>query len=90
MQKACMCVFKYLNLTAARLKYNIEEALLLPPWKVQELREREGETAATALQCQWESGGATETRKRQKRSDRAISDDNFIATDSQLEFLWQQ
>ena len=29
MQKSCMSVFKYLILTAARLKYNVEEALLL-------------------------------------------------------------
>ncbi len=66
MQKSCMSVFKYLILTAARLKYNVEEALLLPLLKgTRAQRERE----AAALQCQKERGGATgrDGKERKKR-----------------------
>jgi len=76
MQKSCMSVFKYLILTAAGLKYNIEEALLLCFWEVQELRRE-----AAALQCQTERVGAKE---RGERRDSAIFNDNFVAMHSQL------
>lgn len=81
MQKSCMSVFKYLILTAARLKYSVEEALLLASWKVQELRERERQLLCCVRKKEKERGGEMEKRGRR---DTAIFDDNFVAMRSKL------
>lgn len=82
-----MSVFKYLILTAARLKYNVEEALLLPSLLKGTRAQREGERErGRQLLCnvrkrEWKRQGEMEKRGRR---DSAIFDGNFVAMHSQL------
>ncbi len=87
-----MSVFKFLILTAARLKYNVEEALLLPLLKgtrAQREREteREGERERERqLLCNVRKREGERRGEMEKRGgrDSAIFDDNFVAMHSQL------
>lgn len=79
-----MSVFKYLILTAARLKYNVEEALLVPLLKgtrAQRERERERQLLCNVRKREGERQGEMEKRGRR---DSAIFDDNFVAMRSKL------
>ena len=94
-----MSVFKYLILTAARLKYNVEEALLLLLLKgarAERERERGRERERERERERGGSCSAMSEREREReverrgvmekrgRRDSAIFDDNFVAMHSQL------
>lgn len=64
MQKSCMSVFKYLILTAAGLKYNIEEALLPPSPKGTRAQSREQTRGSRSAASSGESGSDGERRKK--------------------------
>lgn len=69
MQKSCMSAFKYLILTAAGLKYNIQEALLpsLPErYKSWEQRAGERQPLCNVRRREWERQGAMEMQEKEE------------------------